>query len=361
MERMWEKYIHNLIRVAWFGLVVLILYFLFAKGIFYIMPFFVAAIITLLIENQVSFLERKAKAPRTLATLIVLLVFVVLFGTILVFLTSRIITEMVKFSASIPSNESIVGFIQGLLNSGQGIYDALPQEVVQLIDENLRKNLDEIVKTVTGYITTTLKAAVTTIVNIVTSLPNLFIFFLVTFMATFFMTKDRRRITDFIKRQIPYGWQIKIKSLQTDLLVALIGFIKAQAALISITFALLLIGYTLIGLDYALFLALLTAFLDALPILGTGTVLVPWAVINIFLQNYPMAIKLLILYGVILTVRQILEPKVLGKGLGLHPLVTLMSMHIGLQLLGVGGLLLGPIIVIVLKALQKAKILPAWK
>lgn len=105
----------------------------------------------------------------------------------------------------------------------------------------------------------------------------------------------------------------------------------------------------------------MTAFVDALPILGTGTVLIPAAAFNLVIGNVPRAIGFIGLYIVIMVVRQSLEPKIMGQNLGLHPLVTLISIYVGMQIFGIIGLFLGPIIVAILRALQKARILPQWK
>ena len=175
------------------------------------------------------------------------------------------------------------------------------------------------------------------------------------------MSRDREKVSGFVYKQIPEDWRIKIRSIKEDLLAALLGFIKAQFILISVTFIELLIGYSLIGVKYAFSFALLTAFVDALPILGTGTVLIPAAAFNLVIGNVPRAIGFIGLYIVIMVVRQSLEPKIMGQNLGLHPLVTLISIYVGMQIFGIIGLFLGPIIVAILRALQKARILPQWK
>ncbi|NLN41945.1 MAG: AI-2E family transporter [Clostridiales bacterium] len=145
------------------------------------------------------------------------------------------------------------------------------------------------------------------------------------------------------------------------MIVAFVGFIKAQIFLMAITFLELLIGYQILGVEYAFFFALLTAIIDILPVLGTGTVLIPTAIVHFIMGNIPRALGFLCLYFIIFVIRQILEPRVVGQSLGLHPLVTLMSMYIGLRLIGVPGMFLGPIIVILVKAFYKAGFLPSWK
>lgn len=361
MERVGKKYVSLLIYIGRLLLVFVILYFFITKGLFYIMPFFIAFIITLLIEDPVSFLERRLRAPRGLATIIILLLFIMIFGTLIFFLLSRIITETLNFSHNLPNQETILSFVNELQYKVQNQYNRLPPNVIKIMENSLGKNIEGIIKTGTDLITNTLQALVQSIINLVASLPHLFAFTLITIISTYFMTKDRRSITCFITRQMPSGWDVKIKSVKNDLFGAFVGLVKAQAILIGLTFMQLLIGYTLMGLNYALFAALMTALVDALPVFGTGAVFVPWIVISLLTGNYHRAIQLSVLYGFILLVRQILEPKLVGRGVGLHPLAALMSMYIGLQLLGIIGMLLGPVLMIIWKALQKANIIPQWK
>lgn len=361
MERVGKKYVSLLIHIGRVLLVFVILYFFITKGLFYIMPFFIAFIITLLIEDPVSFLERRLRAPRGLATIIILLLFIMIFGTLIFFLFSRIITEIINFSRSLPSQGMILSFMDELQHKVQNQYNSLPPNVIKIMENSLGKNIEGIIKTGTDLITNTLQALLQSIINLVTSLPHLFAFTLITIISTYFMTKDRRIIVRFFIRQMPSGWDVKIGSVKNDLFGAFVGLVKAQAILIGLTFTQLLIGYALMGLNYALFAALMTAFVDILPVFGTGAVFVPWIVISLLAGSYQRAIQLLVLYGFIILVRQILEPKLVGRGVGLHPLVALTSMYVGLQLFGVLGMLLGPVLMIIWKALQKANIIPQWK
>ncbi len=89
--------------------------------------------------------------------------------------------------------------------------------------------------------------------------------------------------------------------------------------------------------------------------------IIPWAVINIIMKHYSLAAALLVLYGVIVVTRQIIEPKIMGKNIGLHPLATLISLYIGMRIFGIIGILIGPLTLIVIKALQKTSIIPRWK
>ena len=139
------------------------------------------------------------------------------------------------------------------------------------------------------------------------------------------------------------------------------GLIRAQLTLTAITFCELFIGFSILRVNYAFLFALLTAVFDALPILGVGGILLPWALYSLLSGNYLYAVGLLVIYGVIFIVRQFLEPRIIGTQIGLPPIVTLMSIYVGLRIFGVFGALLFPIIVITLKYSQEKGYLRIWK
>ena len=131
--------------------------------------------------------------------------------------------------------------------------------------------------------------------------------------------------------------------------------------IISITFFELLAGFFLMRQPYALVLALLIAIVDALPILGVGTVLVPWAVICLFSGETGMAISLCVLYGVILVVRNVVEPRIVGGQLGLHPFVALLCIYFGYRIAGFAGMFVLPVLVLVLIKLHEWEYIKIWK
>ena len=163
------------------------------------------------------------------------------------------------------------------------------------------------------------------------------------------MSSDKEKIMSFITKQMPAKWMPKIINIKNNLSSVLLGYIKAQLILMAITFVEVTIGLFIIGIDYAILFGLIISFIDVLPVLGTGTILIPWALFSLITGNYSLGFSLIILYGVVLLVRQFLEPKIVGGQIGLHPLATLSAMYIGLKVLGIMGMILGPIIVLVIK------------
>jgi len=135
-----------------------------------------------------------------------------------------------------------------------------------------------------------------------------------------------------------------------------VGYLRAQAILVSLTALATIAGLLLMGNRYAVTLGVIAGLLDIVPIVGTGMLFVPWAVALLIMGSFGEGLKLLLMWIVIVTIRQFLEPKVLSKGIGIHPLPTLISMYVGLQLIGGLGLIVGPAFVISYEALRRVGI-----
>ncbi len=156
-------------------------------------------------------------------------------------------------------------------------------------------------------------------------------------------------------RQIPSKTREQIFKVKAKTIDVLFSFLKAYGILMSLTFAELLIGFLLLRIENAFLIALATSLIDILPILGTGTVLIPWGIVLLIIGNIPVGIGIIVLYLIITVVRQTLEPKVVGRQIGLYPLVTLICMFVGGSLFGIVGLFGFPICVTVIVKLCEAE------
>ena len=141
-----------------------------------------------------------------------------------------------------------------------------------------------------------------------------------------------------------------------DLQKALFGYFRAQFIMISITAVVVIIGLSIIGVNYAISIGLLIGLVDLLPYLGVGAAMVPWIAFTFIYGNISLGIGLSILYGVILITRQILEPKVLASSVGLDPLPTLIAMFVGLSCSELSGLIIGPVSLVILSAIHRANV-----
>ncbi|HHW56201.1 MAG TPA: sporulation integral membrane protein YtvI [Clostridia bacterium] len=332
----------------------IVFYLIIFKIIPFLMPFVLALLLAIIIDPGVNFLEKKLKIPRSLASFILLLMLIGVIGSLIAILINQLIYELSSFAEISTNYANVINeTISNLVDKIRTYYITLPSNITSFIESNMQSILN--------YISLLVKNLTTWLLNFTTKLPNFFFETLITLVATFFISKDKQLILDFIKRQIPSHWTQHAKNIQVDFLKTFFRYLRAMAIIMFITFLQLSLGFAMIGFDYPFLLGLLVTALDALPILGLGAVMIPWAIYNIIMKNYMVGIYLLILYTLVVVVRQIIEPKIVGESIGLHPLVVLLSIFIGAKLFGTLGLVIGPIFVVVFKIFQKVGILPAWK
>jgi sporulation integral membrane protein YtvI len=187
------------------------------------------------------------------------------------------------------------------------------------------------------------------------SVPTVLLSVVLTIMATYYLSSDRERIFAFFRRTFPPGMIRKGIVLKRDLFKALFGQIRAQllvSLLITIT---VILGLSVQQKPYALLLGMLIGLMDALPVLGAGLFLIPWSLVGFVTGDTATGVGMALLYLAVIVVRQVAEPRIVGKNLGLYPLATMMAMFAGLQFTGnVLGLLLGPVLLNLCKVVLQA-------
>ena len=198
-----------------------------------------------------------------------------------------------------------------------------------------------------------IRSTLSGVLQVITELPAIFIYIGITFISTYFICTDKLYILDQIEHHLPRTWVKRLMLHLRKIVSSLGSYLKAEFILVAISFVVTLIGLYImnfIGLnvEYPLLAALAIGFVDALPILGSGTVIVPWAAIAALDGDINIAIGLLILLIAISLVRQFAEPKVVSKQVGIHPIFTLIAMYTGFKAIGIFGLLIGPIVLSIL-------------
>ncbi|MEW9123084.1 MAG: sporulation integral membrane protein YtvI [Thermotaleaceae bacterium] len=346
MLKTYEKYLPIALKIVILFVCLTFLYYFGSTIISAILPFLVAWSIVLFIEPLMHVLKTKLKLSHTLATFISLSVFVGITLLIISIISGLIVVELIKFSATLPEyTNNLYEEATDIIEEIQIFYIQLPKDISQSILSSLNSLADRI----TSYISVIL----TSILSFISFVPEAFIFLIVTVIAAFFFAKDKEIIQTFALKHIKDSWRTKGEAIKQDLLLALVGYVKAQLILMCVTFTISVIGLSIIGIDYAIIIALVVSLVDALPILGTSAVYIPMAIWNILQGDYRMAVYIGILYLCAMTIRQMLEPKVLGNQIGLHPLITLISMYVGLKVFGVFGLIFGPVALVIGLAFYK--------
>lgn len=339
----WTKVIRKILIL---GITILGIYLSFKLAVFY-MPFLIALIISLMIEPIIRFLMRKIKLRRKTSAIVV---FVISLGIIIGGLAWGIVTLITEAS----------NMLANLNIAFSKIYD-FSQELIKNIDFskfNLSSEIMQIISNSTtdliGSASEWVKKILTTIVNTLTSLPKIGVYIIITILALYFICTDKIYMLDQLEHHLPSLWVRKLIKHTKELTMSLGCYLKAQATLIFISFIISVIGlyiFKFIGLNvtYPLMAAIGIAIVDALPIFGSGTVMVPWAIFSACNGDIKLAISLLVLWGIMTILRQVIEPRIVSKQLGIHPIFTLIAMYTGFRIMGVTGFILGPIILIILK------------
>ncbi len=197
--------------------------------------------------------------------------------------------------------------------------------------------------------------------SLLAKLPDAGLFLVTSVLAVYFTSLNYPAILAFLKRQLPLAWQDKCRRAAQCFRTTILKWLRAEMLLILATFGVLLAGFLWMGLDYALLAAVFTALVDALPVLGTGTVLFPWALGCFLMGNMEQGLALLVLYAVGLIVHTLLEPRLLAGQADLPPITALLAMYLGFRFLGVGGMILFPVVLLLLKQFQDAGVIHLWK
>lgn len=332
-------------------------------------PFVIGWLIAMLIEPMVRWLNKKAKIPRWAGVTLILLLLLSLLLTLIIFLVAEIVVELTKLADFLPVIFDKVGqtFVQTFTKENTDVrriidtvqtYLEKNPEHEQRISQSIQENIGVIADKGSEFITGILVA----IGQFISNLPYLITVLVFITLAALFIGWDWPRLRKKILWVIPVDIQKTIRTILTDLKKALLGFVRAQLALVTITAVIMLIGLTILKVPYAFTIAFIIGLVDLLPYLGVGAVLVPWIIYLFLTGNLQWAIGLSITYGIIITVRQFLEPKLVASSIGIDPLLTLISLFVGLKLFGMIGLILGPVTVVILMALHRARVFQdVWK
>lgn len=365
-----KKFIINVLYVA----ILCTLFYLFMKyafGIF--LPFAFAFILAAILQKPVNAICKTDKFRGVISTIFVLSSFVLIIGVI-IFATIKFGTYIASFgSYIIETLRTLSTSLESLQSYFESHLSFLPHSIKTFIAENLATKIGAILgnekaqEAISGNSSVDFSSIIAGPLNGVwdtaKKLPSTFIAFIISIVSCCFLTSDFNRISkislSFFKRETAE----KIIKAKTLIVPTLKKLIRAYLFIIVITFTELIIGFVILSLfgvynsPYIPLIALLIALIDIIPVLGTGTVLIPWVIIALLLGDIKLAIGLFIMYVLITIIRQIIEPKLVAKNLNIPPFLSILSMYIGLQCFGFIGVFLMPITVTVIKLLNDNNII----
>lgn len=327
-------------------LTIIAIYVAFKLAVFY-MPFLIAFIISLLIEPIIKFVNKRTRLTRKTSAIIVLVVVSVVLIGLLIWGITNLISEISNLLQGLNQYiENAYAQVENIINNIDFTKIKIPSEVTNVI----QNSAGDLIGTVSNWI----KNWLTSLMNGLTQIPTIAIYVSISLIAIYFICTDKLYMLDQIEHHLPKEWVKRIGHHVRELIKSLGAYLKAEATLVLISFVVSLIGlyiFKLIGLNikYPILAALLIGFVDALPILGSGTAMIPWAIVSAINGNIRLALAIIVLWVIMSIIRQLAEPRVVSKHIGIHPIFTLIAMYTGFKILGVLGMFIGPIILIILK------------
>ena len=352
-EIKWEKWAAMVITL---GAGALGVYLAFRYLFPILLPFFIALGVALLIRPAAARFSARTRLPQKFCAAVFFLLFLSLLSLSLGVAVHRLLLELGELlERSLAEGGDFSEMIRGSMD----LFDTLTSRIGFLRRigagerfEALRATFNELAANMLGGLLNGLTAEIPALLgNLIAALPTIFLAIVVTVIAGLYFCMDGEGIGRRIVGYLPQGLRTRLPVWRCRVKRVSFRYLRAYLLLLLLTFLELFAGFLILRVDYALLLALTLALIDLLPILGVGTALVPWAVVSLLQNNYYLGFGLLILYGAITVLRQIFEPRLVGKSLGLSPLLTLFVTWAGWQLLGFWGMLLAPFAALLGKAL----------
>ena len=312
-------------------------YIFFTRVFVWLMPFLIAWAIAFAVRPLANKIAEKTRIPVKLwrvALALLSLVLVVTIGGILIWQT---VLAVIRFLGDFGRAESVGGALEALGAPLIRVFRG------QVFPEEVRDGVKEAFSAAISSLATRLADALS---GFISKVPRFLISSVVTALAVAYFALDLENINAFVKRITPHRVYLLLVRIKDGFLSVGVKYIRSYLTLSFITFSMTLIGLILLGVEHAAVIALLAAAFDVLPVLGVGTLLVPWAILKIVSGETFVGVSLIILFALVALVRQIIEPRIIGKSLNIHPILTLFLIFVGYALFGFVGLLLLPIVAV---------------
>ena len=344
----YQLYLKILVNLIIFVLGVLCLFIVVPRVLRFFAPFVIGWIIAMIANPLVRFMEKRIKIVRKHSSAIIIVLVILAVAGALYGIGYFLITQISSLMTDLPDMVlSVQQLFENASERFMKFYEVLPASVQELIDgamQSIQETLKGLVSS--GGAANIGSAAGTIAKNVVDSALKA----MITILSAYFFIKERENLGVVVKKSLPESIIRNYNIIVDNFKVAFGGYFKAQFKIMAILIGIMFIGFKIMRVDYSFLFAFLVAALDFLPFFGTGAVLWPWAVIELFAANVPRAICIMVIYLICQIVRQILQPKMVGDSIGISPFATLIFMFVGYQLYSAIGMILGiPIGMVIVK------------
>ncbi len=384
-----ERKRETIINIVYYAMILALFYCFCKYALWLFLPIVIAFAVALLLQKPVNAIAKKTPIKKGVASVICVLLLLVVAVALIVGIGVSAANYLKDFFTYLGTLfEDTEHLLLQLENWSISVVGKLPDAISSILSKNIRElfdsfsaalTVDDAAQAVGGtaqaidsqnafnFDFSWIKTPLVSVISTAKQIPSMITSFLITLVASCFLTADFDTFKTFIKKQLSEKRVKDISRAKTLLKTTFAKMLKAYALIILITFSEMVIGLTalkLIGIyksSYIIIISALIAIVDILPVLGTGTVIIPWAIYSLFKGDIGMAIGLIVIYVAISVIRQVIEPKLVAGQLGLPPFVTIIGMFVGLKLFGVLGMFLMPIMIIMIKLLNDEGIIHLWK
>lgn len=355
----YEKQKRFIVNFIYAGLIALVAFVVINYGLKLVAPFLLAFLIAYFLKIPARFVSRKTGLPYKPVVLLLVLLFYSTVGLLVALLSIKVVTFTISRVSALPT--IYTAEIEPALNL---IFYEIELALIEMdpaLVTAINNMFSQFLQSIGELVTNLSVRAVSLLSGYATSLPGLFVKLVLMIISTFFIAGDYDILVGFASRQLPDNARALLLRIKEYVVGTLFVCIRSYAIIITVTFVELSIGLSILHIPNALVIAMAISIFDILPVLGTGGVMIPWMILAALQGSYPLAIGLLVIYVIITTIRNILEPKIVGSQIGLHPIVTLTSMFVGAQLFGVLGLFGFPILLSLLRHLNDTGTIKLFK
>jgi sporulation integral membrane protein YtvI len=350
MDSLFEK----LNKLALFFIIYSLIFITFFKTLPYTLPFVLAILFALILKNPTRYLVNKLKLSNSIASLITSIIFFTVIILLLLYSITALTSELISLTRNIST------YIAAQSQNPYELFERF-QKYYNNIDPTL---LNSIQKSATNaaanIVNSTAKIGMLAgsyVISIISSIPYVAMVIIFTLVATYFFTKDiSEKNSDILNTFLPNGAS-KILYVFNEGKRMLVSYLKSYLLIIFITFAVTLIGFLILNVNYAVLLSVMCAVLDVLPVVGIAAVYIPLAIIYLLSGNYIGGLGLIILYALVFVIRQIAEPRIMSTSLGLHPVAVLAAIFIGLEANGIAGMFFCMFLVVFYNILKKVEVI----
>lgn len=350
MRQSIKTYLKVFLNLATALLILLFCVFILPKCIWFFMPFIIGWIISSIASPVVRFFEEKLKVKRKAVSAVVIVAVLAVVVLLVYLLVAKLIKEGIGFVNELPNiwNSILAEFYEVGANL-EGIYNRMPVDMQNTLD-NIGQEMGNYFS---GIMTSIELPSFAAVGSVAKQIPDAFLSIVICLLSAYFFVADKSYMANVVERFVPRAIRYRFDLIRRSFRKAIGGYFKAQFKIECWVYILLVIGLLILDVNYAFLVALGIAFLDFLPVFGTGTVMLPWAVIEFLSEDYRMMFGLLVIWLVGQLVRQVIQPKIVGDSIGVDAIPTLFLLYIGYQLAGMLGMILAVPIGIILMNLYE--------